>query len=302
MNIATGEQGPKYSICMCNYNMADTLQPALTSILEQVDHRFEVVIVDDGSSDNSIEVLKRLQACYPSLKIIPLIRDKSRKLGLTRNTNIEAASGQYVLLHLDCDDVYGPFIKDFVEVFHQIETASGHDILLSGQHINMGRRDFLLRHGPYRNLFRGEDRDLWLRLAASQSYVPILHTDFVTRLPKKKIGRLRRALIFTFDHLVNDFRYRIGLRNFFFYEFRKWPKMSLKQKLFRAVCFVPAYFVALTKPPLGPIKGMEAWDKFATYRDTAQGTFSQILNRLGKKPNWDNITPDGQHIFLRDER
>jgi glycosyltransferase involved in cell wall biosynthesis len=297
----TEQERPKYSICMCNYNMADTIMPSLTSILQQLDHRYEVIVVDDGSTDDSLKVLNEVQQRYAALKIVSLPRSKSRKLGLTRNKSVEAASGQYVLLHLDCDDTYGPNIQDFVEVYHQLEVALGHDILVSGQHINMGRRDFLLRYGPYRNLLRGEDRDLWLRLAAIGSYVPLVHTDFVTRLPKADTARISRSIIFTFDHLVNDFRYRLGLKKFFYYELRKWPKMSLQQKLFRTLCFVPAYLWSLTKTSLGPVKGMETWDMFADYRSKYQGTFSDILARYEIIPNWENITPSGQHIFLRDQ-
>ena len=47
----------KYSICICNYNMADTIDKALISVLDQVDERFEILVIDDGSSDDSIKVI-----------------------------------------------------------------------------------------------------------------------------------------------------------------------------------------------------------------------------------------------------
>ena len=37
---------PTYSICMCNYNMADTLERSLTSLLTQLDDEFEVVLIN----------------------------------------------------------------------------------------------------------------------------------------------------------------------------------------------------------------------------------------------------------------
>ena len=40
---------PTYSVCVCNYNMAETLEVSLKSVLDQLDERYEVVVVDDGS-------------------------------------------------------------------------------------------------------------------------------------------------------------------------------------------------------------------------------------------------------------
>ena len=105
----------RYSICMCNYNMASTLEKALRSILEQIDpDSYEVVLVDDGSKDNSVEIVKSMQKKFSNLKLVCLERDFNRKLGFTRNISVQEANGEYVLLHLDCDDITAPNIQDFV--------------------------------------------------------------------------------------------------------------------------------------------------------------------------------------------
>ena len=111
-------QNVQYSICMCNYNMARTLERALRSILEQiVSSSYEVVLVDDGSKDDSVEIVKKLQQEFANLRLISLKRDPKRKLGYTRNISIREAKGEYVLLHLDCDDITAPHIQDFVNIF-----------------------------------------------------------------------------------------------------------------------------------------------------------------------------------------
>ena len=89
-------QKPIYSICICNFNMSNTLEISLKSILDQIDDRFEVVVVDDGSTDTSLNILFRIKSHYKQLRIIPLIRDRRRKLGETRNISIRAARGKYV--------------------------------------------------------------------------------------------------------------------------------------------------------------------------------------------------------------
>ena len=97
--------------------MADTLEKSLSSIIDQIDDRFEIIVVDDGSNDGSLEILEQLDERHSFFHLIPLPRDRDRKLGLTRNISIENACGEYVMLHLDCDDIIGPFLKDFAEVF-----------------------------------------------------------------------------------------------------------------------------------------------------------------------------------------
>ncbi len=101
----THQHNPLYSVCVCNYNMADTLERAMTSVVEQLDNRFEVLVVDDGSTDESIHILKKLAEKYEIFRFISLNRDKSRLLGKTRNFSIREAKGEYVLLHIDADDV-----------------------------------------------------------------------------------------------------------------------------------------------------------------------------------------------------
>ena len=112
--------------------MARTLGKALRSIFEQINpERYEVVLVDDGSNDNSVEVVRALQKEFSNLKLVCLKRDPKRKLGFTRNISIQEANGKYVLLHLDCDDITAPHIQDFVTIFHKIERGMKTDFVLT---------------------------------------------------------------------------------------------------------------------------------------------------------------------------
>lgn len=277
--------------------MADTLERSLSSILEQLDDRFEVLVVDDGSTDDSVTVIRSLQARYDNLRLIPLERDRKRRLGLTRNISIHEARGAYVMLHLDCDDVYAPFLKDFVEVFHRIEDCIGRDILLSGQHINMGKRQFLLEHGPYRNLSRGEDRDLWVRFAAIGRYIPFDHIDFVTRLPLKNRRQMIKSLSNTWTHLQNDFRAGASIRMFLHYEIRKWAGLSWKLRFYRLLIVVPAYVAAKFEEPLTVPENMRTPEDFAAYREKARGSYSEIMSRYNCDPDLSFLNAAARKIF-----
>lgn len=288
---------PKYSICMCNYNMEDTLETSLTSILDQLDDRFEVLVVDDGSTDESVTIIKNLQARFHNLRLIALNRDRKRKLGLTRNISVQEAKGEYVLLHLDCDDVYDSFLIDFTTAFHQIENCMKKDVLLSGQHINIGKRSFLLKHGPYRNMFRGEDRDLWSRLATIGAYIPLEHVDFATRLPKTFKEKLSRIIFYTWDHLTNDFRAGATLKAFLYYEKKRTGIMSLKYRLIRLLMAIPAWFAAKLQEPLPQNNSMKTPEAFNAYREKVGGTYSEIMSRHGHDPDLSFLSPEAQKIF-----
>ena len=181
-------------------------------------------------------VLELSNACrgqFSKLRLVSLPRDPGRKLGLTRNISIQEAQGKFVILHLDCDDIFGPHIRDFVKVFDKITTCFDRDVLISGQHINMARRDFLLSHGPYINIYRGEDRNLWSRLASINAWIPLDHVDFITRIPKTTKKRLTKSIIDTFDHMKNEFRSGITLTRYFKYEIQRLHIYSTKLFVFR---------------------------------------------------------------------
>lgn len=164
----------EYSIAVCNYNMAETVEQSLRSILDQLDERFEIVIVDGGSNDGSVDILRSLQVEYEALRVIELNPNPDRHLGADRHRSVKEARGEYVLTQLDADDRYLPVIQDFVSIYRQIEDGFESPKYLSGRGINMAPRKLLLEV-PYRNLRSGEDRDLWRRLLADGAYIRLYH-------------------------------------------------------------------------------------------------------------------------------
>lgn len=277
--------------------MEATLKRALESILEQIDERFEVVIIDDGSSDKSIDIIKDLQLKYQNLRLVPLARDSSRHLGQTRNMSVQEARGEYVLLHLDCDDIAAPFIVDFTNVFHQIEACVKKDFLLSGRPIQMGKKDFLLKHGPYRNIHRGEDRDMWGRLAAIDAYINLSNKSLKTILPKPLSEKLYRAFFYTFDHLRNDFRSRTTLKEFLRYEIFHQKQFSFQFRLIRFAMVIPAYLMAKYQGPMVVEQTQSSFADFAKYREKNGGSFTEIMHKNHCEPDWSQLKPEAKSIF-----
>ncbi len=94
---------PRVSVVMPVYNGEKYIQDAINSILNQTFADFELLIIDDGSTDGSVSVVKSYQD--PRIK---LIKNK-RNLGLseTRNRGIKESQSEYIAW-LDCDDISTP--------------------------------------------------------------------------------------------------------------------------------------------------------------------------------------------------
>ena len=282
---------------MVNYNMGDTMKIAVCSLASQLDERFEIVIVDDGSTDNSREVIKGLATSWPCLNFHFLPRDKNRKLGYTRNYSIKKARGEYVLLHLDCDDVFGTNILDFVEVFRQLENAKSSNFMLAGDHVNMAKKRWLEELGPYNNIFRGEDRDLWVRLSLEDKILFLEHRRFIERLPKSLTERLYRYVYYNIDHIKNDFKGSTSFRKFMKYEIQRIGKFPMHLIIYR-VCLsliFSSYYAVFKSQKIDdcPID----FESYNLFKVKHSGTFSQLMAMHNAKPDFDLLSASGKLVF-----
>lgn len=91
----------RFSVVIPAYNRAKFLGAAIDSVLSQTFTDFEVIVVDDGSTDGTPDILKaygdRIQA----------IRQENSGPEVARNAGVAAARGEYIAL-LDCDDFFFP--------------------------------------------------------------------------------------------------------------------------------------------------------------------------------------------------
>ncbi len=94
------------SIIVPNYNSSKTIEDALTSVINQTYKNWEMIIIDDYSTDNSIDVLKKFSQTDRRVKYISLLRNSGIP-AVPRNKGIEKAKGTF-LAFLDSDDVWHP--------------------------------------------------------------------------------------------------------------------------------------------------------------------------------------------------
>ncbi len=89
---------------MPNYNCLDYLPKAIDSVLQQQDVRFELIVVDDGSTDGSLEWLKAAEQKYNQLRVLT---QPNQGVIAARNRAIKKANGQFIAF-LDADDYWYP--------------------------------------------------------------------------------------------------------------------------------------------------------------------------------------------------
>lgn len=192
-----------YSICITNYNMGKTIERSLSSILSQIGEEFEVVVVDAGSDDGSLDYLREKDRNQE----ITLIVEEGCSRGQGRNIAAKASEGEVLLHQLDMDDeYYDGSIPAFVEVFEELRDKLDFDFYLSGHHINAVTRDLFLEVDGYRDMVV-EDNDLWRRLMdkgalISLDHKPVCHEigsgkstyDFLERNLQSKYSEIRSGV------------------------------------------------------------------------------------------------------------
>ena len=275
------ENTPKYSICVPVYNMADTLERAITSVANQLNNDYEILIIDDGSNDGSVSVIQKLERQFVNVRSIFLSRDPQRKLGETRNLSIYAARGEYVLLHIDADDVWEPYIQDLVFLFHKLEQGYGKDFFLVGQQTGIAKRELLLKLGGYENVYRGEDRSLMLKLALVDKILFMDYESFMRRLERPFSVKIEKGIWDMWSHLEYDLlRTERRWEYIFVGLFMSYDQsvFSLKARVLRSFLILPAFLFTLFK---NKRRAALNWDDFMTYRRSRRGTFEELMSARG---------------------
>jgi glycosyltransferase involved in cell wall biosynthesis len=109
-----------FSVIVCCYNYARFLPPALRTLQAQTINDFELLIVDDGSTDNTKEVVREWSGLFQNCVYLP-----KRHSGLadSRNFGVRHASGTHIAF-LDADDLWSPaYLESVLRVFETTPEA-----------------------------------------------------------------------------------------------------------------------------------------------------------------------------------
>jgi len=290
---------PRYTVAVSNYNMADTLAASLTSVLEQLDDRFELLVVDDGSDDGGDEVLQRLAARYDRLR--PVTDAGNDNLGEARNHSFELADGEYVLSAVDTDDQFTHVVPGFVSLYHQIEAAREEPFLLLAGGLYMAPRDLVL-DVPYRSLGYGEDRDFYRRLLAEDALLSLSHVPFRHSIGYDR-GTLERLRVGV-ETIVVQFRSGLApwpyLRWALGETLRDGGQLERHRGLAHLLLAVPAYLLALRGRRYDAPPEFRDIGRYKRALRDVHMTVAGMEERFGFEVDWDAVGPRGRALFDRD--
>lgn len=91
-----------FSIIITVFNKEDTIQSTVLSVLNQHFRNFELIIIEDSSQDDSLEIIHKLQESNSNIKLI--VNHENLGVSVSRNLGLENATGKFIIL-LDGDDI-----------------------------------------------------------------------------------------------------------------------------------------------------------------------------------------------------
>ncbi|MGG7157905.1 glycosyltransferase [Clostridium perfringens] len=138
------------SIIMSVYNVEEYLEECLKSIFNQTYKDFELIIINDGSTDNSIKVINKYRKKY---KNIIYVEQENKGLSEARNLGLTFVNGDYVL-YIDSDDYIDKYM--FEEIVKKIRNDKS-DMVIFG-------------HTEFYDDLYGKDCDIKLNIEESKIY------------------------------------------------------------------------------------------------------------------------------------
>ncbi len=243
-------QAPKVSVIIPTYNRASYLKEAVQSVLDQTYRNFELIIVDDGSTDNTEEVV----ASFTDDRIRYIKKNNEGHAGKTRNVGLENARGEYIAF-LDDDDVWLPEklelqIKTMMEhpefkasytLYSIVGTGEQRKIHMHPkQNLQQGNifndlikygaivctpsiclhKDVIKKVGKFAEipeLRSGQDYDLWLRIAHVFDFICIPRELVIVRFHSGSVSEtyLTTKFLTIYDRVIKDSNAPKGLKRKF---------------------------------------------------------------------------------------
>ncbi|QHT59264.1 glycosyltransferase [Paenibacillus lycopersici] len=156
----------KVSIIIPVYNAQKKIRKAISSILNQTMdiQNIEIILVDDCSKDNSVEIIQSYCNYYPNIKLIPLERN-SGSPSRPRNVGVRAASSDYIIF-LDADDI---LLENACHQLYSESIRNDYDIVRGYLKVIKGNDESHYSNRLSKEDYTGSSKALIANLIAKQS-------------------------------------------------------------------------------------------------------------------------------------
>ncbi len=141
----------KVSVIIPVYNAYDYLRPAMDSVIYQTLREIEIICVDDGSTDHSLEIIKEYQKNDDRIRIVT---ETNAGPAVARNNGLNRARGEY-LAFFDADDFLEP---NFLEALYKKAKEKDLDIAISDYDVYNSKRATFVKGdgGAHKEIFDGD--------------------------------------------------------------------------------------------------------------------------------------------------
>lgn len=254
------EKNPLITVYITNYNYGAYLKQAVDSVLNQTLQDFELIIIDDGSTDNSRDIIEQYRE-HPKIRVI---FQQNKGLNVTNNIALRAARGAYIV-RLDADDYFDPRALELLskeldaneelglvfpdyyyvnedgvvtEEFKRHDFSADVSLLDQAAHgaCTMIRTDYLRKLGGYNESFSCQDGyELWVKFIEHYKVANVGQPLFYYRRHSSNLTRNESRILST--------RARINEH----YSAGRFGSL-------RSLCLVPVRDASLALRPLGDKK------------------------------------------------
>ncbi|QOV21338.1 glycosyltransferase family 2 protein [Anabaenopsis elenkinii] len=201
---------PEISVILCTYNRESYLKNCIDSVINQTFKDWELLVVDDGSQDQTFELVDSYLQRLPNIRYL---KHRNRKLGYSKNIGIQSSLGNYITF-IDSDDTYKSHHLEsrleYMLTHPEIDIIQGGfdyddeifvvDYFQPGKTINLrecvlgptffGKKKVFLELNGFNNIAYGEDTDFWERvkkifstakITEPETYVYTRASDSITK-------------------------------------------------------------------------------------------------------------------------
>jgi glycosyltransferase involved in cell wall biosynthesis len=187
------------SVIVPNYNNEKYIEQCLSSIINQSYRPIEIIVVDDCSTDNSVEIIKSFVSEHNSL-IVPVFLDRNRGVSYARNKGVNLAKYQYIT-YIDADDFYTDCnkLRNEMDLLEKHKMKIGKEVIAYSPVIYCSEEGNVIRtQGLDKNLFSVGDISIKLIAGVNLSRGP--RDCLIPKMIFTKAGGFNEKITFYEDY------------------------------------------------------------------------------------------------------
>lgn len=173
---------PKVSVVMPVFNVEEYLRECLDSIVNQTLKEIEIICVDDGSTDSSLEILKEYAQKDNRISVLT---QKNFHAGVARNAGLAVAKGEYIIF-LDSDDLFE--LSMFEKLYDKTKTLNLDMVVCNASKFDSNTKNILnvfginQRYLPKNEVFSIEEvKANWSKIFIPATWNKLYNTNFIRK-------------------------------------------------------------------------------------------------------------------------